>query len=149
MAPRAGAAEDDILHLAGAAQLAGAGLAQHPAHRVRKVGFARAIGAYHAGNALVKPDLYLIGEAFKALDLQFFEYHLLFLYHTQHQFQRLLCGVLLGGFFAAALALGAARRCTVRTTVNCLLWSGPDSPVHHVFQTSSGFCCTISCRRVL
>ena len=32
--PAAGAAEDDVLHLSGSAKLAGAGLAQHPPHRV-------------------------------------------------------------------------------------------------------------------
>ena len=75
----AGAAEDHVLHLARRAQLAGAGLAQHPAHRVREVRFARAVGPDNGGDALVEADLDLIGKALETLDLQFFEYHLLFL----------------------------------------------------------------------
>ena len=70
-----GAAKDHILHLARRTQLAGAGLAQHPAHCVRKVRLAGAVGAHHAGDTGVKGDLYLVGEALEALDLQFLEYH--------------------------------------------------------------------------
>ena len=70
-----GAAEDDILHLAGAAQLLGAGLAQHPADGVGYIRFAGAVRPDNTGDALPDGDLCLIGEGFKALDFQFFQAH--------------------------------------------------------------------------
>ena len=76
--PAAGTAKDDVLHLAGSAKLAGAGLAQHPPHRVRQVRLARAVGADDAGDALVEPYPDLVRKALEALDLQFLEHHLTF-----------------------------------------------------------------------
>ena len=63
-----GAAEDNVLHLAGAAQLLGAGLAQNPADRVRNIRFAGAVRPDHAGDTLADGDLGLIGEGFETLD---------------------------------------------------------------------------------
>ena len=76
--PAAGAAEDDVLHLSGSAKLAGAGLAQHPPHRVRQIGLTRAVGADDAGDALVKAYLDLIGETLETLNFQFLEHHVTF-----------------------------------------------------------------------
>ena len=45
------------------AQLAGAGLAQHPAHRVRKVRLAGAVGTYHASNCLLYTSSVKLAEA--------------------------------------------------------------------------------------
>ena len=73
--PAAGAAEDDVFHLPGSAQLAGAGLAQHPPHRVRQVRLAGTVGPDHAGHALVKGDLDFVREALEPLNFQFLEYH--------------------------------------------------------------------------
>ena len=73
--PPGGAAEDDVLHLAGAAQLPAAGLAQHPADGVGQVALARAVGPHHRGDPFVKGDLHLVGEALEPLDLQLFEDH--------------------------------------------------------------------------
>ena len=70
-----GAAEDNVLHLAGAAQLLGAGLAQNPADRVRNIRFAGAVRPDHAGDTLADGDLGLIGEGFETLDFQFFQAH--------------------------------------------------------------------------
>ena len=76
--PAAGAAEDDVLHLSGSAKLAGAGLAQHPPHRVRQIGLARAVGADDAGDALVEAYPDLIGETLETLNFQFLEHHVTF-----------------------------------------------------------------------
>ena len=76
--PAAGAAEDDVLHLSGSAKLAGAGLAQHPPHRVRQIGLARAVGADDAGDALVEAYPDLIGETLETLNFQFLEHHITF-----------------------------------------------------------------------
>ena len=65
----------DVLHLAAAAQLLGAGLAQNPADGVGDVRLARAVRPDNAGNALADLDLCLIGEGFEALDFQFFQAH--------------------------------------------------------------------------
>ena len=73
--PAAGAAEDDVFHLPGSTQLAGAGLAQHPPHRVRQVRLAGTVGPDHAGHALVKGDLDFVREALEPLNFQFLEYH--------------------------------------------------------------------------
>ena len=76
--PAAGAAEDDVLHLSGSAKLAGAGLAQHPPHRVRQIRLARAVGADDAGDALVEAYPDLIGETLETLNFQFLEHHVTF-----------------------------------------------------------------------
>src|SRR5699024_519566 len=73
--PPPGAAEDDVLHFAGAAQLAAAGLPQHPADGVGKVAFARAVGPHHPGDAPAERDPDLVGKTLEALDLQFLQYH--------------------------------------------------------------------------
>ena len=75
-----GAAEDDVLHLAGTAQLAGARLAQDPADGVGNIGFARAVGPHDAGDAGADGEPGAVGEGFEALDLQFFQAHGNFLF---------------------------------------------------------------------
>ena len=70
-----GAAEDDVLHFAGAAQLLGAGLAQHPADGVGNIRFAGAVRPDHAGDTLADGDFRFIGEGFETLDFQFFQAH--------------------------------------------------------------------------
>ena len=60
------------------AKLAGAGLAQHPPHRVRQIGLARAVGADDAGDALVEAYPDLIGETLETLNFQFLEHHITF-----------------------------------------------------------------------
>ena len=67
-----GAAEDHVLHLAGAPQLFGAGLAHDPADGVGDVAFARAIGPHHAGDAGADGDFGAVGEGFEPLDLKLF-----------------------------------------------------------------------------
>ena len=64
-----GAAEDHVLHLARAAQLAAAGLAQHPADGVGDVAFAGTVRPHHRGDAPVNGDLDAVREAFEALYL--------------------------------------------------------------------------------
>ena len=59
-------------------KLAGAGLAQHPPHRVRQIGLARAVGADDAGDALVEAYPDLIGETLEPLNFQFLEHHVTF-----------------------------------------------------------------------
>ena len=67
-----GAAKDDVLHLARAAQLLGAGFAHDPADGVGYIAFARTVGPDNAGDAGADRDLGAVGEGFETLDLQFF-----------------------------------------------------------------------------
>ena len=66
--PGLGTGEDHVLHAA-AAQLLRALLAQHPAHRVGDIGFARTVRPHDAGDALLELELQLVGEGFEALYL--------------------------------------------------------------------------------
>ena len=70
-----GAAEDDVLHLAGTAELLGAGLAQHPADGVRDVGLAGAVGPHDAGDPGADGDAGAVREGLEPLDFQFFQAH--------------------------------------------------------------------------
>ena len=69
---------EDAAALAGSAKLAGAGLAQHPPHRVRQIGLARAVGADDAGDTLAEAYPDLIGETLETLNFQFLEHHVTF-----------------------------------------------------------------------
>ena len=67
-----GAAENNVLHLA-AAQGFGALLAQYPANGVRYIGFAAAVRADDAGDALIKGHLHAVREGLEAVDFEFFQ----------------------------------------------------------------------------
>ena len=67
-----GAIEDDILHLR-AAQRLRALLTQHPAHRVGNIALAAAVGAHHAGDAVLKDDFGVVGEGFEAVQYKFLQ----------------------------------------------------------------------------
>ena len=66
--------ENDVLHGA-TAQLPGALLSQHPAHGIRDIALAGAVGAHYARYTVMEFQLYLIGEGFEALDLNTFQIH--------------------------------------------------------------------------
>ena len=72
--PRAGAGEDDVLHLA-AAHLLGRGLAHHPLHRLDEVRLAAAVGADDAGHAGLDGELRRIDEGLEAGEPEFVELH--------------------------------------------------------------------------
>ena len=69
-----GAVEDDIGHFA-TAQSFGGGFAEHPADRIDHIGFAAAVGADDASDALGEFEYGLIGEGLEALDFESFEVH--------------------------------------------------------------------------
>jgi hypothetical protein len=68
------AAEDHVLHRL-AAQLRGARLAKHPAHRVHDVGLAAAVGADHAHQLARNLERGRVGEGLEASELELFEPH--------------------------------------------------------------------------
>jgi chromosome segregation protein len=61
--------EDDVVH-APAAQRFGAGFAHHPADRFEEVRLAAAVGADHAGQAGLDPELRRLDEALEAAELE-------------------------------------------------------------------------------
>ena len=67
-----GAVKDDVLHFRPAQGL-GALFAKHPAHGVGNIGFSASIGAYHAGDAVLKGELHPVGKGFEPVDDQFFQ----------------------------------------------------------------------------
>ena len=72
-APRGGAVEDDVGHLA-AAQALGALLAQDPADGIDDVALARAVGPDDGGDAVAELEDGLVGKAFEADQFQPFEH---------------------------------------------------------------------------
>jgi hypothetical protein len=72
--PRAGAGEDDVLHLA-AAHLLGRGLAHHPLHGFDEVRLAAAVGTDDAGHAGLDGELRRIDEGLEAGEPEFVELH--------------------------------------------------------------------------
>ncbi len=72
--PRAGAGEDDVLHLA-AAHLLGRGLAHHPLQGLDEVRLAAAVGADDAGHAGLDGELRRIDEGLEAGEPEFVELH--------------------------------------------------------------------------
>ena len=74
LAARLRAAEDDVLH-GGAAQRLCRLLAQHPAHGVRNVALAAAVGPDDTRHAVVKFDGGLVRKGFEADQLYLFEIH--------------------------------------------------------------------------
>ena len=81
--PRAGAGEDDVLHLA-AAHLLGRGLAHHPLHGFDEVRLAAAVGADDAGHAGLDGELRRIDEGLEAGEPEFVELH--HLHHAEGLF---------------------------------------------------------------
>ena len=69
-----GAVEDDVLHRL-AAQFAGLGLAQHPAHRIHDVGLAATIGPHHAHQLAGQEEVGRFGKRLEAGEFDGVETH--------------------------------------------------------------------------
>ena len=72
--PRVGAGEDHVVHARGAQRLV-RGLAHHPAQRLDQIGFAAAVRADHAGQAVLDVEVGRLDEGFEPEQTQLVEFH--------------------------------------------------------------------------
>ena len=87
--PRLGPGEDHVLHRA-AAQVLRALLAHRPADRVHHIALSAAVGAHHAGDAVVEGEDYTVGEGLEAGDLQAPDFHRTAGQHDRPRFSSLI-----------------------------------------------------------